>query len=257
MDYKNYWDLEFDSSEIEFCKFDTIDSTNEYVKRCFPLGEKKLVVVADSQTDGKGRKGRSFYSPSDTGLYMSFGIRCFGEFCNVLKVTTAASVIIAKAIKSTVGVDVGIKWVNDIYYKKRKVCGILSECVIGQDSSYNIVVGIGVNLCTSDFPDDLSSKAASLLDDDLNIQVIKKEMIKFIVSELCRFFENPESFDYMEDYRKMSCILGKFVALKDAKGQFAEGIAVDFDDSGAIYLEKDGSVSKFNNGELSLNIVDL
>lgn len=143
--------------KIPVFAYDVIDSTNQQARRvlqteAFP----RAVFVANAQTAGKGRLGRSFYSPADTGIYMTYVFRADGISRETLRITTAASVAVAQAL------DCGakIKWVNDLYLHGKKICGILTETVV-TDHTY-VLVGIGINLTTADFPPDLRHKAGSL-----------------------------------------------------------------------------------------------
>lgn len=241
-----------DFNNLEYLHFASIDSTNEEVKRRFPVYEKDILVISDSQTSGKGRKGRSFFSPPDTGLYLSFGTRSKFAFKDVLKVTSATAVIASRALRKILNVDACIKWVNDIYFEDKKVCGILAECFLNPDSSIDIVVGIGINLSCCDFPEEIKNKAGSLGVNQNDLYRYKSLIASYILRDLQRFFKNPDGFEYIDDYKRFSCVLGKDVVLFDAKGEFARGRVVDFDKDGAILIDDGSKIEKYDNGELSL-----
>ena len=129
-----------------------MDSTNTLVKHLAEQGGREgMVVIAQHQTAGKGRLGRSFYSPKGTGLYLSILLRPKFSAQEALSITTAAAVAVAEAVDQVTGKEGGeakIKWVNDVYYRYRKVCGILTEASIDFETGglHYAVLGIGVNL---------------------------------------------------------------------------------------------------------------
>ena len=179
--------------------YDKVDSTNTAAKQiAMEGGSHGTLVLAEEQTTGKGRLGRSFHSPKGKGLYMSILLKPKFDLSKSLLITTCASVAVSRAIKAVYGVDVGIKWVNDLYLKEagsyrgtewksgtelssrssphesksfgKKVCGILTEAVTDLESGEieSIILGIGIN-CTAaeeDFPPSLRGVAGSLKGDD-------------------------------------------------------------------------------------------
>lgn len=235
---------------------DEIDSTNEEAKRRIKDGAKEdFVLVARKQTAGKGRKGRSFYSPKDTGIYLTFTHFTNDSPKNVLKVTVATSVIAAKTIKDTLNIDCGIKWVNDLYLNGKKVSGTLCEYIFKgmyENESNAVIVGIGINLSTEDFPEEISEKAGSLISDN-NDNTCYDDIVIGIANGLKSFFENCDLNVYLPLYKKLSIVLGKEVELSDASGVLDSGRVIDFDDNGAIILiNKNGENKTYDSGEISL-----
>lgn len=282
---------------------DEIDSTNEEAKRRISDGQKEdFVLVARMQTAGKGRKGRSFYSPMDTGIYLTYTHFTDDSVEQSLKTTVATSVIAKNAIKEATGLDCGIKWVNDLYLNGKKVCGILCECILKNtyDNDKNaIIIGIGINLTTSDYPEDISEKAGSILtnsdfdyacgtdfniihdsdcnpdynfnyDSDCNTDLrvtniqnssnnmnkdIRNDIVSYIINGLEEFFLN-KNYNYIDDYRNSSLVLGKKVELSDASGVFARGIVKDILDNGELLLiDDDENEQLIDSGEISLIIL--
>lgn len=283
--------------------FDEIDSTNEEAKRRIADGQKEdFVLVARMQTAGKGRKGRSFYSPMDTGIYLTYTHFTDDSVEQSLKTTVATSVIVKNAIKDATGLDCGIKWVNDLYLNGKKVCGILCECILKNtyDNDKNaLIIGIGINLTTSDYPEEISEKAGSILynsdfdydcgtdsnfihdsdcnpdsnynsdsDCDLDLRVsniqnssnnmnkdIRNDIVSYIINDLKEFFSN-KNYNYIDDYRNSSLVLGKKVELSDASGVFARGIVKDILDNGELLLiDDDENEQLIDSGEISLIIL--
>ena len=142
--------------------FDEIDSTNTEAKRMVADGFKAdAILVAHTQTAGRGRMGRSFYSPAQTGAYFSILHTLDTPLCDAVAITSAASVAVMRAIRTLAGIQTDIKWVNDLYYNGKKICGILTEAVSAGESIH-VIVGIGINLDTADFPEELKAIAGSL-----------------------------------------------------------------------------------------------
>lgn len=148
----------------EVLYFDTIDSTNtkaqELAEKGYPSG---TLVVADKQESGKGRRGRSWVSPSGTGIFMTLMIKPDINPNNASMLTLVAALAVAKAITSVTGEKALIKWPNDIVINGKKVCGILTEMNAQFDYINHIVVGIGINVHNESFPEEISQMASSLM----------------------------------------------------------------------------------------------
>ena len=238
---------------------DEIDSTNEEAKRRIKDGVKEdFVLVARKQTAGKGRKGRSFFSPKDTGIYLTYTHFTDEAAENVLKVTVATSVIAAKTIKETLNIDCGIKWVNDLYLNGKKVSGTLCEYIFKgtyENDKNAVIVGIGINLSTEDFPEEISEKAGSLISDNKD-NTVYDDIVIGIANGLNSFFESCDLNAYLPLYKELSIVLGKEVELSDASGVFDSGRVTDFDENGAIILvNKNGEKKVFDSGEISLFMI--
>ena len=246
-------------SKVNIDILDEIDSTNEEAKRRIKEGASDdFVLVARKQTAGKGRKGRSFYSPKDTGIYLTFTHFTDESAENVLKVTVAASVIAAKTIKDTLNTDCGIKWVNDLYFNGKKVSGTLCEYIfkgIYGNEKNAVIVGIGINLSTEDFPEEILNKAGSLFL-DIKDNTCYDDIVIGIANGLKTFFESCDLNSYLPLYKELSIVLGKEVELSDASGVLDNGTVIDFNDNGAIILEtKNGEKKTFDSGEISLFMI--
>ncbi len=247
------------NNEIQIDILDEIDSTNEEAKRRIANGVyEDFALVARMQTAGKGRKGRSFYSPLDTGIYLTYTHFTDDSIEDSLKTTVATSVIVKNAIKGATGLDCGIKWVNDLYLNGKKVCGILCECILKNtyDNNKNaIIIGIGINLTTSYYPEEISDKAGSIItNNDMN-QDIRNDIVSYIINGLVLFFSD-KGYNYIDDYRKSSIVLGKKVELSDASGIYAKGLVKDILDDGELLLLDDDNQEKvIDSGEISLIIL--
>ena len=152
---------------------DTVSSTNGLLRDMAAKGAPEgLVIAAGGQTAGRGRLGRTFYSPAGHGAYFSLLLRPGVKPGDATLITSAAAVATARAIEDVTGACVGIKWVNDLFLDGRKVCGILTEATFGMESGLveSAVLGIGVNITTPEngYPDELEGVAASLKDGSAN-----------------------------------------------------------------------------------------
>lgn len=148
---------------------DEVDSTNEAIKRQGSLGAPHgLLVIAESQTAGKGRIGRKWLSQKGCGIWMSFLIRTNLKPCEIAPVTLVAALACNDMIRKTTGIDSYVKWPNDIVTDGKKLAGILTELVpvCNANGEYEVdyvVVGVGINVRINKFSDELSDRATSIL----------------------------------------------------------------------------------------------
>lgn len=239
---------------IELCVMDSVDSTNAEARRALMSGTcLPTAFLADTQTAGRGRLGRSFYSPADTGIYCSLLLPMRDVRIDTVSVTAIAAVAVRRAIAKTTGVSASIKWVNDLYLGDRKVCGILAETAMRGEERY-LILGVGVNLCTRKFPEELSEIAGSLLlkdDNDLRHR-LAAEMIVRIYEALSR----PNDGAWIEEYRASSNILGRAIRYTE-QGKDAFGIAESIDMMGRLLVRReDGVLSVLSSGEISVRLIE-
>ena len=143
--------------------YEKIDSTNLQIKRLAEEGSKEgTLAIADCQEAGRGRRGRPWESPSGAGLWMSVLLRPKFSIDKASMITLLVALAVTRGIKKVTGLQTQIKWPNDIVYKGRKICGILTEMTIEEDHINYVVVGVGINVNTKNFPEELSDKAISL-----------------------------------------------------------------------------------------------
>lgn len=229
--------------------FKSVDSTNRAAKDMAASGHNlPLLVVADSQTAGRGRLGRSFYSPAATGIYMSITIGGFKAPQNAVFITSAAAVAVTDAIIALTGKSPGIKWVNDIYLDNKKICGILAESQTREDG-IAVTVGIGINVTTSDFPPEISDIAGTL-----GADVPRERLIAEITKNLLDMCKTPEDTTFIEKYKKRSILLGKEINYCfNGKGKSA--MATDIDRNGGLVVKnEDGSYTTLSSGEVTVRL---
>lgn len=229
--------------------FDEIDSTNTEAKRMVSggfLGD--ALLVAHSQTAGRGRMGRSFYSPNGTGAYFSILHTLHAPLCDAVAITSAASVAVMRAIRALTGIQTQIKWVNDLYYNEKKVCGILTEAVSAGKRTH-VIVGIGINLDTADFPEELSGIAGSL-----NTKIDPAALIAQIYGEIAHYLQDPSSREWLDDYRAHSMVLGRRVTWIEAE-RARTGVAEAIDGDGALLIrDEKNDLVRLHTGEISLRL---
>ncbi len=233
------------SADAEVFFEDSTGSTNEDAKAAALVsGIERAVFISGQQTQGKGRKGRSWVSPPG-GLYMSFLVRPDIEPDKVPGLTLMASVKFCEALEQETGTSAHIKWPNDILIGGKKAAGILTESMIGMDGVEYVVCGIGINVSTR-FEGELKKKAYSV---DTNRTLLAAEAAD-------RFFEGYDTFlaeglkPFMPEFRRRNAISGQ-VTVISPRGNETGGFA-GFDDTGAILLSIDGQEKRYVAGEVSL-----
>lgn len=237
--------------------FDSIDSTNtrarELARQGAPHG---TVLIADHQTGGRGRRGRSFHSPAGSGIYMSVILRPHCAPQQIMHLTCAAAVAMCDAVESAVGFRPGIKWTNDLVCGKRKIAGVLTE--LGFDNRGNVdfaVIGIGINCCQqeADFPEDIRSIAGSLT--SISGQSIDRAVVAAAMMDALYRMDTElltGKAHILNRYRKDCITLGKEISLVRGE-EIRHGTALDIDDAGALIVRfPDGTAEAVNSGEVSV-----
>lgn len=236
-------------SELDIVYFDKIDSTNSEAKRNILSGcAKKRLYIASCQTAGRGRMGRSFYSPPKTGIYLSFAFPAPIILSDAVALTSKSAVAVTEAIESLSDIKCKIKWVNDIYLDEKKVCGILAESII-TDRHY-IIVGIGINLSTNSFPAEISSCAGALNCENLS----ETELIRKIAENMLLYVNNPTDNSYIESYRAHSLVLGKEIYYIKNSKTFQGTVTSINDDASLTVIKDDGIKDILSSGEITLRV---
>ena len=234
---------------------DCLDSTNNRAKALAAAGAPHgLTVIADSQTGGRGRRGRSFFSPGHTGVYMTCVLRpeCPAEKAGLL--TSLAAVATARAVEKTASADIKIKWVNDLYLNGKKICGILSEAgpVTGNGKPDYAVVGIGVNAGRMDFPPELRDIATSI-GNETGRDPDRNRLIAEILNGLDELWGDLETGAFLEESRRRSNVIGRTVTVIES-GRSYPARALDIDGQGRLVIETGEGRACLNSGEVSLKI---
>lgn len=231
-------------------------STNQDAKELAQQGCKNALVIALEQTNGKGRLNRNFFSPKETGLYMSLLLHPKNDVEDVTYLTTLAAVSVAKAIEKQIGEPAYIKWVNDIYLNNKKVCGILCNSAFSSSGNLSYaIIGIGINLNTpkNGFPDDIKNIATSVFGHNEVTPTLRTELVECIVNEILNGL-NSGLKTHIEEYRKRSYLNGKTVTFtKEGKNITATVTGIDDDCSLLLETAQGEKISLFA-GEVSVKV---
>lgn len=233
-----------------------VDSTNVVAKRKAREGAPEgTVVIADSQTGGKGRLGKVWDSPGGTGVWMSVVVRPEIPPQDVSGITLVAGLAICEAIREVTSLPAYIKWPNDIVVNGKKVCGILTEMSAEIDRVNYVIIGMGINVNTTDFPEELQKIGTSL-----NIESGKNYKRKDIVAQILIFFET-----YYDKYKQEKSLEGILEAYKKLCITLKNDVQVinrddaywarplDIDKAGSLIVEReDGSKETITSGEVSV-----
>ena len=241
----------------EFVK--SIDSTNTYLYKNALQGTftTERAICADMQTAGKGRSGRSFFSPDETGVYLSLLLFPDCTVKEAQKLTTMMAVAAADALRDLSGKDVLIKWVNDLYLDGRKISGILTECSpqITDGRPSFVVTGIGINILKPEggFPDDIKDRAGALLDEIPEgyegIADFKRALANEIISSFEKMYRNFPGTDFVDEYRNLSMLTDRDVVILNGPKVRVLGIE---DDLGLKVMHEDKSIEVLHAGEISI-----
>ena len=238
--------------------FESIDSTNKQAKRLAAQGAPEgTVLIADHQTGGRGRRGRSFHSPAASGIYMSVILRPNCPPSQLMHLTCGTAVAMCDAVEAACGFRPGIKWTNDLVFGKRKLGGILTELGLSPNGNADYaIIGVGINCCQreSDFPEEIRSIAGSL--ETVSGQKIHRAKVAAAMMDalfrLSRdLLTGKESL--MEQYRRDCITLNQYVSVVKADGSARHGTAVDIDLDGALIVNFDDNTTEIvNSGEVSV-----
>lgn len=220
--------------------FKNVESTNSFAKSLAQLGAVHgTTVIADQQTLGRGRLGKTFYSPANQGIYMSVIIRPQLSMDYAPMITSCAAVAVAEAIEKVSGLSCGIKWVNDLYAGGKKLCGILTEASVGfeQGGLDYAVIGIGVNVINNSFPEEIADIATSIriqTEQCINRNLLVAEILNRLEYRL----DTINTPELIEEYRRRSIIIGRYITLN--RGDRDEVVlCVGIDDHGRLLIRKD------------------
>ena len=210
------------AGDIKIETVDIIDSTNDEMKRRAQKCEGEIsLLIAEEQTKGRGTKGRSFFSPDGTGIYMSLLLRPNYTPTECTFLTTMAAVSSARAIERVTGLTVQIKWVNDIYLGGKKAGGILTQAQLSKNGKAVewAVVGIGINLSEPEggFPDEIKGIAVSLGEKDGQI---KNRLIAEIVNEFIAYYRSLMKKEFIEEYSERLLSLGEEITVQEGEVEY-------------------------------------
>lgn len=243
-----------DPAFFDIYVYDSVTSTNDLLKEMALNGCKEgTVVVAKQQTAGKGRKGRSFFSPPDSGLYISILLRPELLPADVSLLTPMSAVVAAETIEHFGKIKADIKWVNDILISGKKVCGILTEATVtpnGQKMDH-VIIGIGINLFAPEngFPEELRDIAGSVLTTGNDI---RGSVIADVLNRFKKYYVAFSNKEFLTGYRDRLFFLGKEIEILSLKcNEIATALDIT-DDCRLIVKLKNGEIKYLDSGEISI-----
>ncbi len=242
-------------NKLNFEYIREVDSTNNLMKERVKEGALEgHVIVASSQTKGKGRLGRSFYSPDGSGIYMSILLKPKFNAEEASMLTAAAAVAVSTAIDNLAKRESQIKWVNDIYIDNKKVCGILSEASYNMEN-HNldyVIVGIGVNVYepTQGFPDDIKNIATQVFTSPEGN--MRNKLIANICENFFDIYKNFETKAFVKKYQQKNMLYGKNVNIISPTG-IKNAKALNIDDNCHLNVQyENGEIQSLSSGEVSV-----
>ncbi len=230
---------------MNIIKYKSIPSTNTKAKELILSGVREGVLLAEKQTAGRGRLGRSFYS--ENGLFTSIILAPNAFTVSPSFLTSAAAVAVCRVLRKR-GLDIGIKWVNDLYFEEKKACGILTEAVSSGSNMLGYVIGIGINLGVSDFPEELSEIACALPISCENREVLLHEILTQL--EITLHESQKSLLAYLQEH---SIVIGKHIRFFGVVE--GEGIAIGLDsDGGLLVRTHENTIISLTTGEISVRL---
>lgn len=268
--FNHYKDIEqirqFLNSELKNLPiqiYTQINSTNLYLKEQATTMKSNCLIVAHAQSKGQGQRGKSFFSPANSGLYLSLLLKpCAYSTADAWKLTIMSAVAMSQALEEISEKNIQLKWVNDLFIEGKKIGGILTESAIEKNKLIWAIIGVGVNLYAPEhgFPDNLSSVASSLFPYSNNHSPEQKNRI--IASFLNYFygFYKSKNSHWFNEYKKRSCLIGKQIKIylnlhSSAKTKEQWVKVLDIDDQGRLVVESiNGEIFAYQNGEITLQL---
>lgn len=246
--------------DLDLTVLPTAPSTNALVREKANQGRPEgCVIVACEQTAGRGRYGRQFFSPVDSGVYLSLLLRPTAYSPQQATcLTAAAAAAMCQAIEAVTGQQPGIKWVNDIFLHGKKVCGILTEAAVGLETGAldYMVLGAGVNLYppVKGFPEEIQPIAGSVL--ERSCPEAKNRLVGEFLNRFWDFYTHPECRTYLEDYRSRSLAIGQNVTVLSA-GRAVSAYAYGIDDDFRLLVRyENGDTEALSYGEIRIQLAE-
>lgn len=242
--------------------FDSVDSTNTKAKQLAELGEEEgTLVVAETQTAGKGRRGRNWKSEPGVGIWMTLLLRPALPPVKVSGITLLSALALTKAIQEICGIRAEIKWPNDVIIAKKKICGILTEMSSEENYVHYVVVGIGINANTTVFPKEIEETASSVFlqtGRQVNRCELIAGMIRIFGEYYERFVKEQDLSSFVDEYNQVLANRDEEVRVyygmieQSAPEDTDTGIARGIDRDGALLVEIDGKIKRILSGEVSV-----
>ena len=227
--------------------FDVLPSTSTYLKNLEQLSE-GMAVFANAQTNGRGRRGKAWHSPDEGNIYLSVCFRPSFSVSNYPILSLLAGLAVARTLSETCGLNCGIKWPNDVVVNGKKICGILAELAGELDAESYCIVGIGINMTNTKFPDSVSTPATSVFIES-NRNVPENSVAAALLKNLEYEYRHIDTLP--QRYRDYCLTLGKEVEVLSPRERF-QAKALDICDDGSLVVLRDSKEIRVNSGEVSV-----
>jgi len=262
------------ASGPDFLLYDKVSSTNDVLKDIVTGSETSDVIITDeirnkakegfsvislAQTKGKGRSGRSFFSPSDCSIYLSILVKPNISVEDSLLITPMAAVAVHDAIREICGIEAGIKWVNDLYINNRKICGILTEGSVGSSRELEYaIIGIGINVYmpAEPVPEELKDVYGTIFDSDTATDecILGKLMVSVIKNTL-RYYGEINERTFINQYRDAMFLKGMKVIYVSGNDE-TEVVVKDVDnDMRLVVIDANNKIHHLKDGEVRLKLL--
>ncbi len=231
-------------------------STNTLLKEAASEKDEGFVLIAGKQTAGKGRLGRSFYSPDDTGLYMSLLLKPSIKSEEAVLITTAAAVSVCEALEKAGVKNSQIKWVNDVFVDNKKVCGILTEASFNPQKGIldYVVLGVGINIYEPEggFPEDIKDIAGAVFNEKK--ENLRNTIAGDFINSFMSYYENIAEKKYYSEYVRRNFVIGKNInVIRNGEATPAKALGID-ENCGLSVEYENGKKEVLNSGEISVRI---
>lgn len=240
--------------------FNVITSTNTVLKELAEKGEKEnTILITEHQTAGRGRFKKSFFSPKGCGIYLSYLIKPDINLADSIFITIAAAVSMVRAIDKVFNIKTKIKWVNDIYFDDKKLCGILTEGkILNENSLEYAIVGVGINFKTppEGYPDDFAYKTTNL--EEILKASVNEEKKWRLAAEFINIFDkvfSDKSYSYVEEYKKASCIIGRNIDILSGEHK-GKAFVLDIDEKARLVVKKGTDTILLDSGDVSISFFE-
>ena len=235
--------------------YDEVDSTNTKLSQmAFSGAPHGTVVVAEQQTAGRGRMGRTFISPPGSGIYLSLLIRPETDLAGAVPVTGAAAVAVCEAVRQLTGRDAGIKWVNDIYIGEKKICGILTEAAASMEAGGldSVIIGIGINYRADPeaFPPEVKERVGWIYGKE-DASVTRNELAAAVIDRTLYYAEHLKEKQFIEPYRTYSVVIGREIVYLRGNERF-DAKAIGIDDDGGLIVDTAEGRRVLSSGEITV-----
>ncbi len=242
------------NKKIEY--FDEISSTNTVLKERATKGESEnTILVSEYQTAGRGRLGKSFFSPRGCGVYLSYLIKPHIKASCAVFITVAAAVAMVRALREILNITAQIKWVNDIYFEDKKLCGILTETAISANGKLDYaVLGLGINITTppDGYPEEFAYKTTNIENIIGKITDAKKcDLLACFINNFDNIFLDKDTA-YIKEYKEASCLINREIEILSGEHK-GSAVATDIDENANLIIKKpDGTSVSLYSGDVSI-----